>query len=77
MKKFSPVMKTILPSIIVAGGIVFLKTEKTYAGGETVNDAKNTIQSDIWRAGSQQTQNFSCHSNCHSSCHGNCGRKGW
>lgn len=75
-KKVSPIMKTILPSIVVAGSVVLLKTDKTYAG-ESVNDAKDVIQSDIWRGSASINQSVSCHSNCHSSCHGSCGRKGW
>lgn len=76
MKKLSPIMKVVLPSLVVAGGVVLLSPKFGKAGNNYQNFEKSFNQ-DIWRENMTGSWRFTCHSNCHSSCHGSCGRKMW
>ncbi len=76
MRKFSPIMKTVLPSLIIAGGVVLLNPKLSQAGNN-YQDFEKSFNKDIWRQSNMSSSWFACHSNCHSSCHGNCGRKSW
>lgn len=79
MKQLSPILKSVLPFVVVSSGAVYFSLEKAH--GNSNNTFNPDLSTDIWRNSSGTTTALTCHSNCHSSCHvschSSCGRKTW